>query len=261
MKKCVRIIAWSVIGFCYAPIFVLLVNSFNVCRSGAEWSGFTLKWYQGLLSEESIWEAMKNSIIIASLSTIISVPIGTISALSPCLFAYFLRFSKNKILKPTTFFLNKMILTVPDLQLAVGLLIFFSFLNVGLGIATITISHSIFSIVYVLQSVFSRLSLIDLSMIEAAQDLGAQPKTIITEIIFPLIRSTIIASAILAFTISIDEFVLTFFLSGPTSPTLPIEIYGMIRNGFPPIVDTLAVLMLGFSLVASWAFQKISNDR
>ncbi|WP_108624113.1 ABC transporter permease [Candidatus Similichlamydia epinepheli] len=254
MKRCTRVIAWSVIGFCYAPIFVLVVNSFNVCRSGAEWGGFTLKWYKGLLSEGSIWVAMRNSIFIACLSTIISVPIGTCAALS-C------HFSKNWPLKQATFFLNKMILTVPDLQLAVGLLLFFSFVKAGLGIVTIIVAHSVFSIVYVLQSIFSRLALIDFSMIEAAQDLGAPPKTILTEIILPLIRPTIIASSILAFTISIDEFVLTFFLSGPTSPTLPLEIYGMIRNGFPPIVDTLAVLMLGFSLITSWAFQKISNDR
>ncbi|RDB31509.1 ABC transporter permease [Candidatus Similichlamydia laticola] len=254
MQKYAKFITWCVIGFCYAPILVLVVNSFNVCRSGALWEGFTLKWYRELFQASSIWKATKNSILIACTSTFIAVPIGTTSGLA-CHFC-----KKRRVLKGITLLLNKMILIIPDLQLAVGLLLFFSFIHMRLGLTTLIIAHSTFSIVYVIQSVLARMECLDFSMIEAAQDLGAKPKIILAKILFPLIRPTVLASAILTFTVSIDEFVLTSFLSGPTSPTLPLEIYGMIRNGFPPLVDTLAVLMLGFSFVASWAFQQISNE-
>lgn len=222
--------------FLYLPILIMMGSSFNASRFGGHWSGFSLHWYRQLLQDSMVWEALVNSLIVAVSATITAVILGTMAAFALHLYKGKLqKFQWGMIYSP---------LILPDVLMGAALLIYFLFLNLSLGLFTIYLAHTTFCVSYVTLVMLSRLQNFDFSLIEAAQDLGASPARITTKIIIPLLMPGIIAAALLAFTLSIDDFVITFFVTGPGSTTLPLFVYGMIKYGSTALINALSTIIL-----------------
>jgi spermidine/putrescine transport system permease protein len=232
--------------FLYAPIIILVIFSFNASRLNAVWQGFTLEWYRILLHDEMVHNAFKNSLIVATTSTLISTVLGTLTALAMERFRFKLRGLFDAILY--------LPIIIPDIVMAVSLLLFFvsafrwvsSLIGIQaeLGLGTIIIAHVSFNISFVAVVVRARLADFDRTLEEAAQDLGANEWQTFRRVTLPLIMPGIMGGALLAFTLSIDDFVITFFTAGVGSTTLPIRIYGMIKRTITPEINAISSLML-----------------
>jgi spermidine/putrescine transport system permease protein len=226
----------AVLVFFYLPLIILSVNSFNDSRYGGPWNGFTCRWYVRLFQDRQIWHALQNTLVIAVGATVVSMIFGTIAAFA--LNRYRTRFQMTHygmIYSP---------LIVPDILMGMSLLLFFVALNVNLGLFTIFLAHVTFCISYVAMVVLSRLQDFDFSLMEAAQDLGASHWTAFRRVMLPLLMPGIAAGGLLAFTLSLDDFVVTFFVAGPGSTTLPIHIYSMMKHGAPAVINALSVILL-----------------
>lgn len=238
--------------FLYLPIIALVALSFNSARQGVGWTGFTLKWYGDLFEAEDIWAAFLNTIIIALTSSLAATLIGTLSAIG----MYWHKFKGKKYFKSLVY----TPLIIPDILMGVSLLVFFVALRIPLGLMTIFFAHVTFCISYVIIVVITRLDDFDYSIIEAARDLGAKSHQVFFKIIIPVIMPGIIAGFLLSLTLSIDDFVITFFVAGPGSTTLPLKIYSMIKFGVSPVINALSTLLLLGTLVISYIgtkFQKL----
>jgi spermidine/putrescine transport system permease protein len=227
--------------FLYLPIIILVISSFNTSRFSAVWGGFSFKWYLKLFSEPQVLSAFGQSLIVATSATIASTVLGT--------FAAFALHRFKGTLQKVHYALIFSPLLLPDLLMGVSLLIFFVFLNMKLGLFTIFLAHTTFCVSYVTFVVMSRLQNFDFSLIEAAWDLGATPFQVVKKVIFPIMGPGILAAALLAFTLSIDDFVVTFFVAGPGSQTLPLYIYGMIKYGTTPIINALSTILLAVTFI------------
>jgi len=227
--------------FLYLPIVILVVYSFNASRyaSGA-WRGFSLEWYTSLFSNEAIGVALKNTLIVAGASTLISTVFGTMVALGMERHKF-----RGKLAFDALLYLP---IIIPDIAMAVMLLLFFVLCHARLGIVTIVISHVAFNISFVAVVVRARLAYFDISLEEAAQDLYANEWQTFRRVTLPLIMPGILGGALLAFTLSIDDFVITFFTSGPGSTTLPLRIYSMVKLGVTPEINALSSIMLVASM-------------
>ncbi len=245
------IVTWLVILFFYLPIFVLIVNSFNASRFGGSWEGFSLKWYEQLFRDSSIWEALVNTLAIAAAATVSAMVLGTSAA-----FALH-RFAGSRLQKVHYTFIY-LPLVLPEILMGLSLLLFFVALKVELGLWTIGIAHVTFCISYVAMTVLARLQDFDFSIIEAAQDLGAGWWTTLVKVLLPMLAPGILAGGLLAFTLSIDDFVISFFVAGPGSMTLPIKIYTMIKFGKPPLINALSTLILVVTFICVLASQYFS---
>lgn len=233
-------------AFLYAPIVILVIFSFNASRLNAVWQGFTLEWYAVLLRDELVRNAFKNSMIVATTSTVISTALGSMTALVMERFRFKLRSTFDAVLY--------LPIIIPDIVMAVSLLLFFvsgfrvlsNLLGVqwGLGLGTIIIAHVSFNISFVAVVVRARLADFDRTLEEAAQDLGANEWQTFRRVTLPLIMPGIVGGALLAFTLSIDDFVITFFTAGVGSTTLPIRIYGMVKRTITPEINAISSLML-----------------
>ncbi len=226
----------AVLAFFYLPLIILSVNSFNDSRYGGPWNGFTFRWYIQLFHDRQIWHALQNTLIIAVGATVVSMVVGTMAAFA--LNRYRSRFQMmhyGMIYAP---------LIVPDILMGMSLLLFFVALNVNLGLFTIFLAHVTFCISYVAMVVLSRLQDFDFSLIEAAQDLGASSWVAFRRVMLPLLMPGIAAGGLLAFTLSLDDFVVTFFVAGTGSTTLPIHIYSMMKHGAPAVINALSVILL-----------------
>ncbi|MDR2462269.1 MAG: ABC transporter permease [Verrucomicrobiales bacterium] len=231
--------AWTtvlVIVFFYIPTLTLIIQSFNSAKYGGGWQGFTLDWYRKLMHEREVWRAVQNSLWIAAYSTLGATTLGTLGA-------WMLNRYKSK-LQSAHYTLMYAPLMVPEILMGISLLMFFVNLGIPLGLPTIILAHITFCVSYVCFTVMGRLQDFDDSLIHAAQDLGAQWPTIIWKILLPLLGPGILAGALLAFTLSIDDFVITFFTSGPGSTTLPVYIYSAIKKGSLATINALSVLMM-----------------
>lgn len=238
--------------FFYIPLFILIVYSFNEGK-GMVWKGFSLKWYKELFSySDNIWKAFKYSIFIALISSFISTIIGTLGAIALKWF----NFSGKKLLKN----LSVLPLVVPDIIIGVSLLIMFATINFKLGVLTIFIAHTTFNIPYVLFIILSRLDEFDYSVIEAAYDLGATNKEALMKVIIPMLFPAIISGFLMALTLSFDDFVITFFVSGPGSSTLPLRIYSMIRLGVSPVINALSVILIVISIILTLSTKKLQKN-
>ena len=244
----------AVLAFLYLPILVLIFNSFNESRFGGVWSGFSLKWYQKLFEEKAVWSALRNSMIVGISSTIVSTILGSLAA-----FAIY-RYKQSKIQK-THYGLIYTPLILPDILMGISLLLFFVFLNIKLGLFTIFIAHTTFCLSYVTMVVLSKLQNFDFSLVEAAQDLGANSWHIFRKVLLPFLAPGIVAGALLAFTLSIDDFVITFFVAGPGSTTLPIYVYGMIKFGSPPLINALSAIMLVATSLIVWLVHRMTGGK
>lgn len=243
----------GVLIFLYLPIIVLVVMSFNESRFGGVWTGFSLKWYERLFQEKAVWSALRNSLIIGTCATVVSTILGTVAAFA--LHRY------KTPLQKAHYGLIYTPLIIPDILMGVSLLLFFVSLSIKLGLFTIFIAHTTFCISYVTMVVLSKLQNFDFSVVEAAQDLGANSWTVFTKIMFPLLAPGIIAGALLAFTLSIDDFVITFFVAGPGSTTLPIYVYSMIKFGSPPLINAISTILLVITFIIVVITQRISKEQ
>jgi len=235
--------------FLYAPILMLILLSFNRSGLPTAWGGFSLHWYQELLTNKALLNAALNSLLVAGGSTLVSAVFGTLLAMG------LERIARNVVLDAFVF----LPMIIPDIVLAIALLSFFTFIEMPLSLLTITISHIVFNIAFVAAIVRTRLSYFDNTLEEASLDLGAPPVKTFFKITLPLILPGIIAGSLLAFTISLDEFVIAFFTAGPARPTLPILIYSMVRFGVTPDVNALATIVLSISALLILISQRMGG--
>ncbi|HZF57719.1 MAG TPA: ABC transporter permease [Rubrobacter sp.] len=234
------LVAGFVYLFLYAPIFVLMFFSFNSTRSTQVWTGFSLEWYGELLRDQSVHDAFRTSLVVGVTATAIATVIGTFAALALSRHSFRGQTSANTAIYAAT--------VMPEIVVGVSLLSFFVAINpftgIELGISTIIIAHVAFTISFVTIVVRARLSGMDRSLEEAAQDLGASPVQTFLRVTLPLILPGVMAGALLAFTLSFDDFVITFFVSGVGSSTLPLKIYSMIKFGVSPVINALSTVVL-----------------
>ncbi|MEM9440718.1 MAG: ABC transporter permease [Pseudomonadota bacterium] len=241
--------------FVYAPIIMIVVFSFNANPINMMiWSGFTLDWYWTIfgyptaLNEQTLYvestaqllAAVKNSLIVAATTTTISTILGTMTALALYRYRFYARpFYQGLLYMP---------MVMPDIVLGIALLVFFVNFGVQLGLVSIIIGHCTFLISYVFVVVSARLAGMDETLEQASADLGADGWTTFRRITLPLILPGVIGGALLAFIISMDDLVITYFIAGVDSTTLPVFIYGMLRRGVKPEINAIATLMLLFSI-------------
>lgn len=240
-KKLKNIFIGLVFLFLYLPIIILVVYSFNESKMNIVFTNFTLKWYFNLFTNTDLLEAFFNTMIIAVSSTVISTIIGTISAVG--LHKYNFPF-KNLV--------NSLIyipIVIPEIVLGISLLSVYTLMRLELGMLTLILSHIAFSIPYVIVSVRSTLASLMPQYEEAAKDLGASNLRTFLSITLPLIKPGIVSGATLAFTLSMDDVVISYFTAGPSSNTLPLKIYSMIKTGITPDVNALSTLMLLVTII------------
>ncbi len=232
--------------FLYAPIAVVIVYSFNKSRYGAGWTGFTTKWYGVLWNNEAAISAALNTFKLAGISTAIASVLGTLLGFGLSRYAF-----PGKSLFSWILFLP---VVVPDIVFAVALLLFYGLIRDAfglfhLGMGTMILAHVTFQIPYVALVVRARCSGMNRALEEAAHDLGANSWKTFWHVTFPLITPGISAGALLAFTMSLDDFVVSFFTAGPGSTTLPILIYSSVKRGITPDINALSTLMVLISVV------------
>jgi spermidine/putrescine transport system permease protein len=215
-----------------------MVLSFNDSGLPTAWTGFSLKWYGELAHNQDIINAAWNTILVAVGSTVVATILGTLLALG------LERSVKSPLLDALVF----VPMIIPDIVLAIALLSFYTFLRLTLGLQSILLSHIVFNIAFVAVTVRTRLSYFDPYLEEASMDLGASEVATFFKVTLPLILPGVVAGALLAFTISVDEFVIAFFTAGPAQPTLPIQIYSMVRFGVTPDVNALFTIVVLISI-------------
>ena len=240
-RKLKNFILGLVLFFLYLPIIILIIFSFNTSKMNIIFEGFTLKWYRILFQNKDLLEAFLNTMIIAITSTIISTIIGTMGAVG--LYKYKFPFKG---------LINKLIyipIVIPEIVLGISLLSIYTLTKIELGMTTLILSHIAFSIPFVIVSVRSTLNYQIETLEEAAKDLGANDTNIFFKIILPLIKPGVISGATLAFTLSLDDVVISYFTAGPGSNTLPLKIYSMIKTGITPDVNALSTLMLLVTII------------
>jgi spermidine/putrescine transport system permease protein len=262
----------GVLLFLYLPVALLVAYSFNDSRFALAWEGFTWEWYRRVFTNPDIGRAVRNTLVVSGVSTLVSTLAGTGLALG-------LHFGqiggggqipgrirariagrisgKSAIWKGVS-----LPILVPDILQGVALLSFFALLAVPLGLTTIILAHVSFQISFVALLVRARLESFPGNLVEAARDLGAGPWTTLRRVVLPLVAPGIAAGALVAFTLSVDDFLIAYFTAGPGASTLPIRIYSMIKRGVTPEVNALATLLLLFSLVTiSGAILLLRQDR
>src|ERR1035437_3920392 len=231
------LVSIAVYAFLYVPLIIVVVYSFNDSKLNAEWVGFTLAWYRKLFHDEEMLQAAGNSLAIALVASAVSTVLGTMAGYA--LHRYKLKLLPILVLTP---------IAIPEILMGVSLLIFFVMLNITLGLLSITLAHIAFCIGFVAIVVRSRLAGMDESLPEAARDCGATPWQAFRLITLPLIMPGVIAGALMAFTLSIDDFVITFFTAGAGTSTLPLQIYSMIKIAVTPEVNAVSTLLMLLTL-------------
>ncbi|MFR7349243.1 ABC transporter permease [Peptoniphilus sp.] len=237
--------------FLYAPIVVLMVFSFNDSKLRGQWAGFTLDWYAELINDPIILQSLYNTLLVAIVSTIVSTVIGTLTAIG----LNELRGFKKKVILDV----NYLPVLNPDIVTAVGLMGLFGFLNLQFGFLTMTLSHIIFCIPYVILSILPKLQQMDKNMIEAAMDLGATPFYAVKNVVIPQIMPAIFTGALMAFTLSIDDFVISYFTTGHGFNNLSITIYSMARKGINPSINAMSTIMFLSLLILLMIINKRSK--
>ena len=225
-----------VLLFLHLPLLILMAFSFNASRFSVEWTGFTLAWFRGLADRPDILSGLRNSLVVGITSTVVSTILGTMLALA--LSRY--RFRGRRAMESLLY----IPLVTPEIVVGISLLVLFAAMGVRLGIATIVIAHIAFSISFVTVVVQARLAGMDTNLEEAAMTLGAGPWRSFRRVTLPLIMPGVVAGALLAFTLSFDDYVITSFVAGSGSSTLPVVIYGMVRRNIDPTVNAVSTVVL-----------------
>ena len=238
-KRSAGLITAAIAGyaFLYIPLVIVVVYSFNDSRLNAEWVGFTFGWYDKLFHDEGMLLAAGNSLLIGLVASLVSTVLGTMAGVA--LYRYPMRLLSLLVLAP---------IAIPEILMGVSLLIFFVLVNFTLGLVSVALAHIAFCIGFVAIVVRSRLAGMDESLTEAARDCGATPWQAFRYVTLPLIMPGVIAGALMAFTLSIDDFVITFFTAGAGTVTLPLQIYSMIKIAVTPEVNAVSTLLMLLTL-------------
>ncbi|MGE3151926.1 MAG: ABC transporter permease [Nitrospiraceae bacterium] len=226
-----------VLGFLYAPIVVLILFSFNDGRTVSSWHGWTIKWYAALMQDRALWDAAVVTLKVALASTAMATVLGVMGAVA-----------LERGRHPWLELLLVLPLVIPEVMMGIAFMLLFVVVKLPLGIITVTLAHTAFNAPVVMIVVRSRLRRLDPVLDEAALDLGASVWQSFCRITLPLLMPGIVSGALLAFTISIDDFLVTFFTTGPGGTTLPMRVYSMIRSGVTPEINALSSLLVLISI-------------
>ena len=235
-----RVLSVATLVFLYGPIAVLIVFSFNAAKVAVSWEGFTLQWYASLASNSTLWTATHNSLVVGIISTFGALLLGLVAAV--CLEQ---RTFRGKGLVDGMIMLP---LIIPEIMMGVSLMLFFVTVQWPLGLSTVIIGHMLFNIPLVTLIIRARLRKLDPALEEAAQDLGATPWQAFRRITFPQLQPALWGAALMSFTVSLDDFVVTFFTAGPGSTTLPLKVFSMMRTGVTPEINALSALLVMVSM-------------
>ena len=240
---------WGVFAFLYLPMALLLAYSFNESPYGSSWDRLGWEWYRRLADDPLLIEATLNSLAVALLSASLATIIGTAGAVGLCLHAF----------RGQAFFHGLLMVTLmaPEIVMGVSLLVLFLALKIPLGFGSLLLAHITFCLPFVTVTVFSRLKDFDSRLIESARDLGASEAQAIGHVVLPLALPAIGAGWLLSFTLSLDDVVVSFFVTGPDFEVLPLRIYSMVRMGIKPEVNALATLLFGLSLALVLLSQRL----
>jgi spermidine/putrescine transport system permease protein len=237
--------------YLYLPILVLVTNSFNLSKYGHDWRGFTFKWYDKLWHNEALMQAFSHSLLIAFLSATAAVMVGTLMSIA----IYRYQFQFKKLAGGMLF----VVMMSPDIVLAITFLILFIALGVQLGFWSLLIAHTTFCLPFVVITIYAQLKGFDANMLEAAQDLGASESRMFRYIILPIVMPALFAAWLLSFTLSLDDVIISSFVTGPSYEILPIRVFSMVKVGVSPEVNALATLLLAASIVAVIAFAVLTR--
>ena len=252
-----NICLFIVFMFLFLPIVVLIVFSFNTSRLNIMFEGFTLSWYSELFKNKMLIEALWNTLLVAGISTVVSTVIGTISS-----------YALKKFDFPGKKFINELLyipIVIPEIVLGISLLCIYAFLKIELGMFTLILSHIAFSIPFVIVNVNSVLDMMNPNLEEAASDLGASKIKTFFKVVVPSLLPGIFSGAQLAFTLSLDDVVISYFTAGPESNTLPLQVFSMIKTGVTPDVNALITIMLLIIFVTlfmsmSFSLRRMRNE-
>jgi spermidine/putrescine transport system permease protein len=238
-------------AFLHLPLVVLMVFSFNRSRFSVQWKGFTLDWFVRLAHRSDVLRALRLSVVVGLTSTAIATILGTLLAVA--LARYTLR--GRRVYEGLLY----LPIVTPEIVAGISLLILFSALGVTLGLGTIIIAHTAFSLPFVTVVVLARMAGMDRSLEEAAMNLGADELTTFRRVTLPQLLPGIVAAALLAFTLSFDDFVITFFVAGVGSTTLPLVVYSMVRRSVEPTINAISTIMLVVTTVLVWAADRLAR--
>jgi spermidine/putrescine transport system permease protein len=230
-----------VLFFLYAPVAVLVLYSFNDARFSATWEGFTLEWYRRLLTSPETGAALQTTVVVALAATALATALGTLLAI-----AVHLRRFRGRGLLELVLYLP---VVAPEIVTGVALLAFFVAVRLPLGRGSIILAHVAFQIPFVALIVRARLQDFPREVLEAARDLGADEAATLRHVLLPIVRPGIVAGALIALALSVDDFVITYFTAGAGASTLPIRIYSMVKRGVTPDINALSTLLLVATLV------------
>lgn len=244
---------WIVFCFLFLPILVLVVFSFNTSKLNIVFEGFTVRWYYELFNNPMLLEALWNTLLVAVISTVVSTVIGTVSSYALKRFDF-----------PLKKFINELLyipVVIPDIVLGIALLCIYAVIKLELGMFTLILSHIAFSIPYVIINVNSVMEMMNPNLEEAAADLGASKMRTFFSVVLPSLLPGIFSGAQLAFTLSLDDVVISYFTAGPESNTLPLQVFSMIKTGVTPDVNALITIMLLIILVILFGSMRVNISR
>jgi spermidine/putrescine transport system permease protein len=247
------LVTLAVYAFLYAPLVVLVLFSFNRARLGARWEGFTLDWYAAALRDQRVLSALRNSVVIGLATTVLATGAGTAAALA-----------FHRLRRRTQGAWDALVivpLVLPEIVLAASLVLLFAAMGMRLGFVTVVLAHVAFSLSYAVVVVRARLAGFDRSLEEAAMDLGASPWRTLRHVTLPLIAPGILAAALLVFSVSIDDYVVTSFVAGVGATTLPLHIYSMVRSGLSPEINAVSTLLLSATVLLLFAAWRLEQGR
>ena len=233
--------AMAILAFLYLPLLILALYSFNESRINAVWSGFTLDWYLSLFKNRRVLEALTNSLIVAFASTIVSTVLGTTAAIALNKYQYKYKNVINGLLY--------LPILIPEIVMGLSLLVLFSQAHIPLGKTSLILAHITFCVSFVVITVNARLEGMRPELEQAAMDLYATPFQTFRYVTLPLAMPGTVAGALMAFTLSIDDFIISFFVAGPNSTTLPLYIYAMVKRGISPEINALSTLLMLATIV------------
>ncbi|MDT7041607.1 ABC transporter permease [Candidatus Nitronereus thalassa] len=240
-SKWLRGLSVGTLLFLYGPILVILVFSFNVSKMSVVWEGGSLYWYRQLAGDHSLWLATRHSLVIGGVSTLVSLMLGIGSAVI---------LERRRIMgQPLVEGILLLPLVIPEIMLGVALLLFFVLIKWPLGLTTVIIGHCVFNLPLVIMVLRARLRKINPVWDAAARDLGATPWQAFIYVTFPLLRPAIWGAGLMAFTLSLDDFVVTFFTTGPGATTLPLKVFSMMRTGITPEINALSAVLVTVSML------------
>jgi len=243
-----QVIFVATLVFLFLPLVILVVASFND-STNMRWAGFSFRWYQRLFSERDLWRSFGNSLIIAISSATTATVVGTLGAIAVSWY----RFWSRSYVQTISF----LPMVLPDIILGVSLAIFFGGVGIRLGLTTVFIAHTTFNLPFVFLMVMARLGEFDFSIIEAAHDLGANERQTLYKVTIPICMPGIISGFLTAVTLSLEDFVVTFFVGGPGSSTLPVFVYSAItrRADITPVISALSVVMIAGTILLAFFFR------